>query len=124
LITYVVLAADLDTVADSPKATVGEGSAGDIVLLVALVVTAVERLAVTTLDLLVVVVIVVGGGAVGLGRLGVLLRLGGLGHGKGAGGESEDGDSEELHNEGLKSVCLERRVLRSRAEDAVVEGVS
>ena len=44
MVSYVVLAADLETVADTSNASEGDGSASDIVLLVALIDAAVERL--------------------------------------------------------------------------------
>lgn len=111
MVTHVVLAADLDTVADASKAAVGEGSAGDIVLVAILVVAAVERLPVTALHVLAVVVVVLVGGLLGLRRLGVLgPGVGSLATGKGkcTSGESEDGNSGELHVEGLEN-CLSRK---------------
>ena len=120
LVTVVVLAADLKTVAGTSNASDGDGSASDVVLLVALVYTAVERLAVTALNVLVVVIVVVVDGLLGLGRLGGL-RTGSrrAGKGKGTSGESEDGKSEELHVEGLENCLSRKRVLKSRAEDVV-----
>ena len=115
LASLVVVAAKLDTVADTTKATVGERSASDIVSVVALVSTAVERLAVTAADLL-----LVGWGLARLDRLGARVVLGWAtaGHGKSASGESKKGNSEKLHVEDCKDVCLER-VLKGRAEDVV-----
>lgn len=111
MVSYVVLAADLETVADTSNASEGDGSASDIVLLVALIDAAVERLAVTTLHVLVVgvAVVVIVGGLLGLGRLAGL-RSGRrrAGHGESTGGESKDGKSGELHVEGLEN-CLSRK---------------
>lgn len=115
--SYVVLAADLETVAGTSDASDGDGSASDIVLLVALIDTAVERLAVTTLNVLVVVIVVVVDGLLGLGRLGGLNRA--AGKGESTSGESEDGKSGELHVEGLENCSSRKRVLKSRAEDVV-----
>ncbi|WP_411028387.1 hypothetical protein, partial [Salmonella sp. s59033] len=91
--------------ADAANAPVGEGSASDVVA--TFVGAAVERLAVTAGNLLFV--------GWGLGRLGGLgrrrrrRRRTTAGKGKGASGKSKEGDNEELHVEGWKSVCLERR---------------
>ena len=122
MVSYVVLAADLETVAGTSNASEGDGSASDIVVLVALIDTAVERLAVTTLHVLVVgvAVVVIVGGLLGLGRLAGL-RSGRrrAGHGESTGGESKDGKSGELHVEGLENCLSRKRVLKSRAEDVV-----
>jgi hypothetical protein len=118
LVAVVVLAADLETVADTSNASDGDGSASDVVLLVAFVDTAVELLAVTALHVLVVVVVVIVGGLLGLvGLVGLVSRR--AGKGKGTSGESEDGKSGELHVEGLENCLSRKRVLKSRAEDVV-----
>jgi hypothetical protein len=110
LVASVVLAADLETVANTSNASDGDGSASDVVFIVALIDTAVESLAVTTLLVLVVVVVVVVvvmvGGLLGLCGLVGLTRA--AGKGESTSGDSEDGKSRELHIEGLENFCLER----------------
>jgi hypothetical protein len=111
---YLVVAADLDTVADTSNAAIGEG---DTVYSTVLLTsgTAEGSLAIAT----------------GVGLLDRLDRLGRSGRSgrrrrsptgsrasestRGDGEDGEDG-SGELHVVDLESVCLEKRVLRCRME--------
>jgi hypothetical protein len=111
---YLVVAAHLDTVADTPNATVGEG---DTVYSAVLLTsgTAEESLVIATV----------------VGLLDRLDRLGSLGRSrrrrrnefgswasKSTSGDGEDGEdgSGKLHVVGLESVGLEKRVLKCRME--------